>query len=424
MPRGMKPVAALLLPFLAQAALAGPLVLDFQVQRQTVPAKTPHARPETVNMPLHVVLDNEVIHLQEDKDVTHYDFRTRLINRNTDQVSLYSVPAYRSAELANRILIGAALTHAKVKASADMTDGVLLEQLFSLHHPKVKQHPKIAPGAALQVTHKKQPLLSGSAAGEPLDADTARLYVRFLRFYACGHPEALAELQRRQRVPRQLTFTLYSMDKVTRLTLTLQKLEHRSEPVTVPQPVASNPLDQLLARTLTLTDQADHDRQVNTQASLTLAQKNYFSAMLLFLSSSLSTQQPLPAEVSQNKAAFGADADTRSLLAHITGHGEADSQALAALEPRAGGGLHVLQIFEAGILRDRGQLGPASLLLQQALEKDPYVTNAWNDLGAIFYLSYEMESAWKSWTAGRHLNPLPQVDQLESELRRDCPAYF
>ncbi len=81
---------------------------------------------------------------------------------------------------------------------------------------------------------------------------------------------------------------------------------------------------------------------------------------------------------------------------------------------------YIIDIMIATGRRKLNDTAGAIKLLIGVLEKNPYIAGVYNDLGDIFYSSYDKATAWSCWDAARQLAPnhpmLTPIIELESGL--------
>jgi cytochrome c-type biogenesis protein CcmH/NrfG len=62
------------------------------------------------------------------------------------------------------------------------------------------------------------------------------------------------------------------------------------------------------------------------------------------------------------------------------------------------------------------------------LQKNPYLTGTWFDLGNVYYATFRTGEAWACWDTARALNPKhplrQRVDALEQRLLTEWPQLF
>lgn len=418
----------LFLPLVLQSlpCQAKPVVLECRLQRKQVLERQ---KPRLEDRRLHVVLGTQAILVQEGSHSELLDFANRLIHRPDAQVSLYSVPGFRWAELQNRLMLGGALRAANITEADDFSDPVLLEHLFSVNDPNTATHPTTDTRATLKVSYKNKDLLRAAPGGTRVEPGQAEQFVRFLRYHVGGHPDALTLLQHRGVVPPRMQFEFYEVGRRTSVTLLVTSaMPGEEEPAAPPLGRPSDDFQALIRRAQGLQDMAAHSQAVQQRAAELLAQEKPLPAMLLFLGDSLARDAALPPIVNQNRQVFNEDGDTSSLFQHLSGKDEEASAALRDLEEPAGEALPVLSIFEGGVQRERQNFKEAQNLYVRALQGDPYLTGAWKDLGDLYYHEYECELAWQCWDTARHLCPhhkmLEDVNQLEKQLVIQCPGFF
>lgn len=405
-----------------------PLHLVFEVQEIRPPEK---GKPKVTNYPLEVGLGTRRLYRAANERQTWTDFDTcRVIEQSKGKArecSLYANVGFRWAEARNRWHLGGALSQAGIKDAAAFFDPVQTEHTFSITNPDAKSRPKIE---GLRATYLGKVLLDCQGEGLKLSEQQAAAYTRFLRYQFGGHPLALAALNKARLIPQTVKLTFD--EKPSRASFFI-KLKN-SAPSPEPAPPASVNLtpgpgfEALAHRARAVSDQAEHSRLVQQQASEALAKDQVLTAVLLYLGDSLATGDQSGATLRRHRERFQNDPNCAILFTNLSGDDEAASKKLKGLEKAAGAAVHVLRIFEGGVMSARGEIDRAKKLYLEGLLADPYISNAWKDLGDLHFQAFECDQAWKCWDVARHLAPkhkaLSQITELEQMLRKEYPEFF
>lgn len=391
-----------LLFLLVVAAHAEPLQLDFQG--------------------LSVRLYPDVLYWDDGKYQITYDFPNLRVYSETaegvDNSSLYARVGGREIEFLNRLQLRKALNAANV-TEPSMTVPQL-EHLFSLRDPKSKTNLSFD---GLKVKSGKDVLLEWSKDGLPVDPETARLYVRFLRYYVGGHPDALQMLQKRKVIPKTLTITQLNVKdkRVTRLTLLKNSVPGPPALPTGSPPVPASPVARLLAQAATLTLAPDYALK---EARQLFSEKRYLQSFLRYFDNGLSLGGELAPDFKAKAAVMRQDPDVEKLTAALQAN---DAAGLQAMEAPAGDVSYIVKVFRGGLIMENDP-ETAYKLYVEALEAQPSLSGAWKDLGEIYYRTFEAVDAWRCWDTARRLAPrhqlLEEVNALETRLRGTYPDYF
>jgi hypothetical protein len=101
---------------------------------------------------------------------------------------------------------------------------------------------------------------------------------------------------------------------------------------------------------------------------------------------------------------------------------------LLALEKRNPTKKYVLDVLRANRLADYGRFKEALDLQQKALEANAYLAAVYFDIGHVYYLNFNMDSAWRCAEMTRalaiHHPLLRNFEKLESQLQKDFPDDF
>lgn len=403
---------------------AQPLHLVFEVSETVTPEK---GKPKVTSYPLEVGLGLRHLHCADRREKVWMDFdRARVTELSGKDSSLYSLVGFRWAESRNRWRLGGALSAAGIKEGAGLFDPVLTEHRFSMTDPEAKARPKVE---GLRATYQGKTLLEGQGTGLALSEQQASAYARFLRYQFGGHPLALNELAKARQIPQTLKLVFADQPRKVSFVVTLKSHESAAEPAAPnARYTPGRGLEALAHKACTVRDQTDHSRKVQQRASEALKKGQALTAVLLFLGDSLATGDQSGAGLREHRDKFQNDPQCKILFANLSGKDEAASKKLKGLEKAAGSAVHLLRIFEAGVMSARRQPARAMKLYQEALTTDPYITGAWIDLGNMHFEAFECEQAWQCWDAARHLTPdhksLEQVTGLEQMLRKEYPDFF
>jgi len=404
---------------------AQPLHLVFEVSETVTPEK---GKPKVTTYPLEVGLGLRNLLCADRKEKVWTDFdRARVTELSGKESSLYSQVGFRWAESRNRWRLGGVLSAAGIKEGAGLFDPVLTEHRFSMTDPEAKTRPKVD---GLLATYQGKTLLEGQGEGLALSEQQAAAYARFLRYEFGGHPLALKELTKARRIPQTLKLVFADQPRKVSFVVTLKSHQASTEPAapSVRHFTPSPGLEALAHKASTVRDQADHSRKVQQQASEALKKGQALTAVLLYLGDSLATGDQSGSALREHRDLFQKDPNCKILFANLSGKDEAASKKLKGLEKAAGSALHLLRIFQAGVMSARREPTRAMKLYQEALTTDPYITGAWIDLGNLHFEAFECEEAWQCWDAARHLTPdhksLVPVTGLEQMLRKEYPEFF
>jgi hypothetical protein len=127
-----------------------------------------------------------------------------------------------------------------------------------------------------------------------------------------------------------------------------------------------------------------------------------------------------------------ADREIRTLHS-VIGKEEKESERrmldiVRALEKRSPTKKYVLAVILANLLVDGSRFKEALDLQQKALEANPYLAAVYFDIGHVFYLNFNMDSAWRCAEMTRalaiHHPLLRNFEKLESQLQKDFPEDF
>lgn len=417
--------------------LAKPLCVEFElVKSVSKEGKVSEAAPQRVK----VVLTKDYLEIQDADGRVVHDFLSNvshLVNGDSYvRRSLYADIGFRVMELKNRLFLLEALRQAKVDAVPG--GEVEVEHLFAVDDEQTEANISKTEGATVSYGSEGKLLAEFSSKGKKLTPEQSRAFVRFVRYYCGGHPDILSDVQVRGVLPERFRVDVSNVAEVTSYAMTTvsSAVCDPSRPDFSglrPTVLPPEPLGTLVALALQLTPEAVPTAQalLQSRAETALAEGKALSSVLLLFEVLLMGGDGPPALLSEGRAQFEANADSKALFdALMAGSKDADlgAEMFQALEPRAGEQAHILKIFRAGMLVASDKRADAARLYLEALLVNPALAGAWKDLGDIYHANYDMDMAWLCWDVGRKLAPkhmmLQDVNRLEHSLRINYPGFF
>ena len=433
-------LALLLLLNLSVPALSAPLCLQLELTAVTTPKEG--AREENVET-MRVVLGDDYLEIDRPGRLVVYDFAAKRIHvvqgKNYERFSLYSDIGFRSAEARNLWALYEGMTEAKVTEMAEaIGDPVTTEHKFSVDDGQTQANlSRLEKDGSVTYSHKSQRLAQWSLQGQTLSPAQSLAYVRFVRYFAGGHPDILKDLQAGSLLPNDLQIDVSQPDGSlsSRLRLVSAREESSPRPDFSGRSFAApdSDLGDLLARgrQLAAADAEKAQREGIGRAEKALAEGRVLESLLGLLESNLIVSGDPPQALVANRSVFENDPDCQILFQALA-EGNSDPIAAARLletiEDNAGANRHMLQILHGGWLYMADDMLGAFRLYQPALAANPNITGAWKDVGDIQYNRYDMGNAWMCWDVARQLHPqhemLQQVNLLEERLLSTYPEFF
>jgi len=399
--------------FLSASAVQAAIALQVTVSSEHLdPADAPLAQTDAQTA--DIVLAKRYLSVREGKRLTVFDFSARqrysidMASASYEQESLFAVVAARATGTRQRKDV-AALT-------AQQDDRAVLWSLAG------------------------QPMLKLGVASQPVSADDAQAFARFLRYTWNAHRLVLNMLADGRQIPTE--FTLYQQDaagsvarhfRVHSFTADVPETDQLSGYRPLALPAGAPMLERLLEQATRLQSWGPETHaMMRAQADQVFAAQHTFEAFLMLLEDNLSTGALVEHLSREQLLAMQACEPIQQLLRALSAkdleiikEGLANVQALRA---QVGPEQPMLAFFEGTLRGKLGQWPEAQALYLQVLQVKPHLAAAYKELGQALYAQGQMRDAWRSWDAGRALAPthrvFKSVDALEKNLLKEYPAFF
>jgi hypothetical protein len=417
-------------------------VLQLTEQTVTQPPKGSKQTPASKDFPVRVTLGGKYLSVDAQGTRRIYDFEHRrlyelyLDEKTFEEASLYSVLAFNTLELQNRLRLAAILSSAKVQSASQAP--ALLEHLFSM---SVQQDTTIETARIKNATVYRwtdKSLLTVSDKWWPLAPGAQSEYWRFLRYTIGGHPKIYADLQRRTGVPEFIR-TLRSDVAEQVVTLRAKSVTNepdgpfsldgfaRADPAREPYVALKQIGSDAAAGLATRAETAKKDRDAAA------AQGKILDAALAHFAYALSSGDSSKDWLLQIRDRMKADPDARAFAASLSAS-NADQAAKAVKtlgELRARNTspyAYLLDVFTANHEGSLKHSTAAEKLFLAAVSANPYLTGAWFDLGKLYYGTLRTREAWACWDAARAINPNhpfgKEIDTMERNMAAEHPELF
>jgi hypothetical protein len=442
-------LSALVFVACARLAAAG-LELKIAIHQTTDPSvegsKAKHAETDSE---LRVTAGKTLLRIDDgaERALAAYDFdKHRVWMRSTNgksftDISLFAPLGFRVAELQNRMMMGTILSEAGAK-DMEFQSPEIIEHLFSLPAKKTPGKPERAETDDT-VTYRigSNLLAEWTKQGTRIDNENAHVWTRFLRYQVQGHPKILAALAAEASVPQILTIVQYDIAMVITTRLETVACEVIPDPETlgieteaVIEGDGSKRLYAILRKVMSTSSNVFEKAaaEVLASAEKDLEAGAWFEAFLGFMEYSLQTGGEQWTARVKDRAGWKEDPDIRLLGEHMEPRDEQEAEAGIAVYKKLRGRTkkhdHVLMIFEAN---NRARLGKSKEAVDHflgALDKNPYITGVYKDLGDVYFGGYQTVDAWRCYDTGRRICPghriFESLNKYEQRLMADYPEYF
>jgi len=372
-------------------------------------------------------------------------FRLNLSNRTYVDSFLNGFVAYYVQELTYRRAKGESLKAAKTSdAELDQEfDQFNLESIFSRRLPKDVGRPSSPTAEILPrdkgwiASYKGKTVIDFTPSEYPVPSFCRQSFSHFLIRGCKLHPEIWPKVAESERIPKTLVYRYYRYGPSSctlHLKSATQSLEEWKG---IPAGFTKEDRpDDPLARVVKQFKRAQQEAKplskedVKRYLQKALDDGDVLDAYLAWHEWFLQT-----GEYDEDLGCpilLAADREIRSLHAVIGEEVKKTEVTLydivPALEKRNPTKKYVLDVMRANRFADDGRFTEALNLQQKALEANPYLAAVYFDIGHIFYLNLNMDSAWRCAEMTRKLavhHPLLRnFEKLESQLQKDFPEDF
>lgn len=355
--------------------------------------------------------------------------------------SLYAVPAFKSAEFQNRLMLRQVLLKSGDPQAGGTFDHYSIESMFGLKDPDEKSAVEAAEtpkGFEIELDGKT--VGSVELSDRALAPDQMRMFAKYFSYQKAMHPALFAKWRSSGRVPREVSYTLKEMKDEMDVDLVLKSAEPGPEPPAAPPADYELRFDApaLLAEVIRKAVEGKSERRGKAwyleTAGRALDEKNYLDAMLLLTEYILETGDRETGVEFMRKLS-GQGKDDPNLALYLKGSELSTEEAakkslelLARIDRRGLTHPYVIDIMAANAYQRLRDPQKAIELMTSVLQQNPYIGGVYKDLGDMFYMQYETLIAWECWDAGRKIAPghpmFDAVNGLEKEIETRLPEYF
>lgn len=355
--------------------------------------------------------------------------------RESTELSLYAVPAFRDKELENRKALArmmAVIGRAQDLADAEVELGMRMDP-----PAKAKLKERRRDGARVFTINDRE-VTSFVAAERAVPPELVATLSRLYLYGAAVHPLVRAELLKEPRPPARLEFSWQLVQERTTVAWTLREIV--DEPFDVRAAWAPYPSKALRDEDVLALARRVRAREAGTapaaatyleRAERLLGEGRGFEAFLVAFESRLAGADAPDALLRRCGDRARGDARMQAVARSMEIEAKDPKGALALLLPLEADGLEggeVLHVLRANQHLRLGQGDAALKAFTRALTANPFLLGAWMDAGQLFAEGYDTPSAWTCWDAARAIAPghpmLKRIDELEAWLRRRRPEFF
>lgn len=416
------------------------------------PAKEPQEKQPNTSTPTRttkiIFLGPDYVCVQEGDTKHIFDFaKNRILSvdlakRTYQDHSLFSVIAFKSAEMKNRMMLSSVIKAVGGELpSGGAFDSFSAESLFSLSGPgnNAGQVETTQDGTQTIFKHKDRVVTvfrpSSTECGTYSD-----MFQKFMIYCCSLHPSIRKQIEGFGKFPQTLQFEVDSYpENAQTVEFRLMGKEESSvgHAAEVPTDLSrtldsDNPMLPVLEATKNLTNSRPPTQDdVVAQAEKFLAANDSLDAMLTLVELSLASGDKLSEKGKELMKKAQTDERCKLLVSSLVPRSEEEAeQAIKNLDSLDKPGVkkaYLLNVFRANILqRKNGDI--AKKLLANAVKNNPYLTGAFKDLGDLYYSRYEMQTAWDCWDMGRQFYPqhpmMRDVNHMETSFQDAFSEFF
>ena len=405
------------------------------------------------------VCSNGFIVTKENQTLIYDCDRKRITTLNPDKktysdISLYADPAFRVAELKNRLALGEMLKKTGAEVAGVSFDPVYASCTFGikpssgLNSDEIKRKEK---DKEVTYTYKDSVLDKFTTGTRSLNKDEMFGFSRFLIYCCRLFPDARTEIVNSGMLPSSFMFTTQNVPQPTVTEVYVLK-SVKDLPVDLQIPSGFKPefdkkdiLKPVYARLEQLgkTPPSNVREKTVQEVEAALKAHNVLDAFLTALEYGLQTGDQGSDIIRTIKDDIPSDPMAQSFLIGLRAPKDSATakESLRALDSIDRTNLkkgYLLDIFRANLIttmqfngekkiETTGESSPVKSFIN-VLTINPYITGAYIDLGKIFYEDYDTPSAWRCWDIARSLYPkhtlLTEVYELEANLEKQHPEFF
>ena len=418
---------------------------------ETISTGAPAEKDLPADAEVLVGLGADYFYVVDGKKTSIYDFGTRRVryvmsDQAVDDISLFALVAYRSAELQNRLMLGEAFTAANVVGERNPFRQFDLEALFGIakkgggdvalseeltdgiYHYRV--------GGEVKVEYR---LSEFAPAG-----DRKEMFEKYLLYETNLHPAVRRSIVARAAIPQLLVYEMHNLPALSaRIRLELKGVEQDQQRYSPPSKLVQTARDAdntALAQLERMLGEVETNeskppltrRQFVEMTDQAIAQGQYLDAMLMATECGLQTGEYLMDHIRQLASYTNTDRRLAQFVSAMDMSSEEKTKtSLQILDGIDRTGLsrgHVVDIMRADAKAALGQENEARELFVNVLTVNPHIAGVYKDLGEVYHRFYDMRTAWKCWDTARRLYPqhpmLQQINEYEAKLLDQYPEFF
>jgi len=452
----MRSFGIAVVPILLFALLSGPLAaeeitlsLDVRKARETGGEEGATPSEEIRESRESLTLAPKKFAVQRDQETMIYDFVSERIfiltpaKRTVLDTSLYWVPTYKLAERANRRVLNGFYEELGLDNEGD--SDFELEALFSSdpNTPVGAQIQIAKHGETTQFVYNKEEVASYGLANQQVPADLAGSFRKYFLYCLSVHPKILETLLDTKHFFDTLTYvggdgmpvqqtTTIKADKIANSTAAALSVPHSFKTIYS----SNNRLNAVIeaAHSGTAPTIQQYERQLENAGKRGDALGVfliYMEAVNQIGTNAATTLGPLVPKATGNATDRSYIQDLATAISKPPASEEEARSSIGIIEAarkKAGPRGAILDVFTANYYGMLGDLRKAEGLILTALEKNPFLTGAYKDLGDKYYQQYDMVNAWAAWDQmlriGSDHELAKPIEDLKVSLREEHPAYF
>ncbi|GEM_PF-3417334 len=379
---------------------------------------------------------------------TIYDFKKKRIYKLNMLTRLYSDQSMFPVVMKRRLEFENAVKLATTDKNNNALEAVLtqMEHRFSIRNRERNKKALFllsSNGKNNIVLNDRKIFLEFSK--DSLESSQASLvwFPVFLKYYCGVHPSILKILKKKKEIPKKLNIYYSSFNDMTTLTILslrtnpLESFSLKDFSIVEGGKFEFSPLINGIQRLNSefFNQNSNNLLKVSKEA---LKNEHFLEAMLGFLEYQFESGKKFHSSIEGKEerglieVALNEEVVIKLMSALRPPIDSKDAEKkllnLRKLQEVANTHRHILLFVEASILRFQKKMEFSKILFLKLLERNPYLTEAWIELGYLYLEKKQFRNAWKCWDIAHKISPdhkrLMVIDRIKALLLWNQQGFF